>query len=181
MTASTPIDRPTGGFEWTKQLRAQLPIVRGIHVPEFKLSDNPLVGPPDFSIQPPSGDTPRIGGCGSEAAQQFDALALLDADNGFEPNHLEILAGVQRQSGAHVVTCARCLAREAIHFPAPVRRGPGAVKSGAGAPCREGSRPFTPARFTLSGRASARGARPASRRRARRRCRARAPPAARRR
>jgi hypothetical protein len=36
MTASPQIDWPTGGFEWTKDLRAKLPIVRGIRAPEFK-------------------------------------------------------------------------------------------------------------------------------------------------
>ncbi|BBL76840.1 DUF4132 domain-containing protein [Methylomagnum ishizawai] len=35
MTASQPIDWPTGGFQWTDDLRAKLPIVRGVHVPEF--------------------------------------------------------------------------------------------------------------------------------------------------
>lgn len=35
MTIALNIDWPTGGFEWTDELRAKLPIVRGVHVPEF--------------------------------------------------------------------------------------------------------------------------------------------------
>jgi hypothetical protein len=31
--AATPIEWPSGGFQWSDELRAQLPIVRGIHAP----------------------------------------------------------------------------------------------------------------------------------------------------
>ncbi len=58
-----------------------------------------------------SGDTPRIIGCSSAASQQFDAIALLDADNWFEPEHLETLVKVQAESGALIVTSLRRLVR----------------------------------------------------------------------
>lgn len=58
-----------------------------------------------------SGDTPRTVGCASAASQQFDAIALLDADNWFEPGHLAAMAHVQKQAGVQVVTCARNLVR----------------------------------------------------------------------
>jgi len=58
-----------------------------------------------------SGDTPRVVGCGSAAGQQFDAVALLDADNWFEPEHLESLLKVQAESNALIVTCPRRLVR----------------------------------------------------------------------
>lgn len=53
MTASPSIDWPTGGFDWTDELRAKLPVVRGTHAPEFKAKrDSP--GPmPDFSCRYP--------------------------------------------------------------------------------------------------------------------------------
>lgn len=58
-----------------------------------------------------SGDTPRTVGCGSASGQQFDAIALLDADNWFEPEHLETMLKVQVESGALIVTCSRRLVR----------------------------------------------------------------------
>ena len=58
-----------------------------------------------------SGDTPRVVGCSSAAAQRYDAIALLDADNWFEPEHLETLVRVQAASQAPIVTCARTLRR----------------------------------------------------------------------
>lgn len=50
MTASQPIDWPTGGFQWTDDLRAKLPIVRGVHVPEFK----PLTELSAYTCETPS-------------------------------------------------------------------------------------------------------------------------------
>jgi hypothetical protein len=41
MTASSQIEWPSGEFQWTDELRAQLPIMRGVRVPEFKLPDDP--------------------------------------------------------------------------------------------------------------------------------------------
>lgn len=39
---------PSGGFVWTETLREQLPIIRGIHIAEFTLSDEPIHHPPKF-------------------------------------------------------------------------------------------------------------------------------------
>lgn len=58
-----------------------------------------------------SGDAPRLIGCASAAAQAFDAVLLLDADNWFQPDHIETLLRVQQRHAALVVTCARRLLR----------------------------------------------------------------------
>jgi hypothetical protein len=55
------------------------------------------------------GNTPRFIGSVSAESLGYDAIALLDADNWFQPNHLETLLALQSQSGASVVTCARLL------------------------------------------------------------------------
>lgn len=57
------------------------------------------------------GDTPR--GVGSIAAigQGFDAIAYLDADNWYYPDHIETLLKLQKKSGAAVVTSGRNLHR----------------------------------------------------------------------
>jgi glycosyltransferase involved in cell wall biosynthesis len=57
------------------------------------------------------GDTPRCIGALSISAQGFDAITLLDADNWFEPNHIETLLKMQRDTGAQVVTGTRTLRR----------------------------------------------------------------------
>ena len=57
------------------------------------------------------GDTPRAVGGLSAASMGFDAITLLDADNWFEPNHIELLSALQRETGAHVVTGTRYLRR----------------------------------------------------------------------
>src|SRR5690606_27227136 len=57
------------------------------------------------------GDTPRAIGGLSASNMGFDAITLLDADNWCEPNHLELLSAVQRESGAMVVTGTRYLRR----------------------------------------------------------------------
>jgi len=46
--ATDSIVWPSGGFVWTDKLRAQLPIIRGIHTPEFSLSEDPIHHPPKF-------------------------------------------------------------------------------------------------------------------------------------
>ena len=57
------------------------------------------------------GDTPR--GVGSVAAigQGFDAIAYLDADNWYDPEHINILMSLHKKTGAAVVTSARNLHR----------------------------------------------------------------------
>jgi hypothetical protein len=55
------------------------------------------------------GNTPRLIGSASADSLGYDAIALLDADNWFEPIHLETLLALQLRSGASVVTCARRL------------------------------------------------------------------------
>lgn len=57
------------------------------------------------------GDAPRAVGCAVASAQGFDAIALLDADCWFEPDHLQIMAGVMQEAGREVVTCPRNLFR----------------------------------------------------------------------
>ncbi len=46
MTTSPPIDWPTGGFEWTEELRAKLPIIRGIRVTDPKPPTGAWTKPP---------------------------------------------------------------------------------------------------------------------------------------
>lgn len=41
MTASPHIEWPTGGFLWTDELRAKLPVVRGVNAPAFPLPGDP--------------------------------------------------------------------------------------------------------------------------------------------
>lgn len=57
------------------------------------------------------GDAPRMIGCISAAAQGFNAIALLDADNWYEPDHLARMIEMHRHSGASIITCARTLRR----------------------------------------------------------------------
>ena len=53
------------------------------------------------------GDTPRAIGSLSAIGQGFDAIAYLDADNWYKPNHIESLVALQRESGADVCTSVR--------------------------------------------------------------------------
>ena len=57
------------------------------------------------------GDTPR--GVGSVVAigQEFDAIAYLDADNWYDPEHIASLTELHKKTGAAVVTSARNLHR----------------------------------------------------------------------
>lgn len=57
------------------------------------------------------GDTPRAVGGLTASNMGFDAVTLLDADNWFEPNHIEVLSEVQKKTGVHVVTGTRYLRR----------------------------------------------------------------------
>jgi glycosyltransferase involved in cell wall biosynthesis len=53
------------------------------------------------------GDTPRGVGSASAAAQGYDAICFLDADNWYEPDHIENMLYAVETTGAQVVTMAR--------------------------------------------------------------------------
>lgn len=55
------------------------------------------------------GDTPRAIGSMSAIAQGFDAIAYLDDDNWFHPQHLESLVVLQQRTGAALCSSARML------------------------------------------------------------------------
>src|SRR5207244_1055632 len=55
------------------------------------------------------GNTPRAIGSASAIAQEFDAIAYVDSDNWYEPDHLERMVELQLQTGAAVCSCARAL------------------------------------------------------------------------
>src|SRR5579884_851283 len=55
------------------------------------------------------GDTARAIGAVSAAARNFDALAFLDADNWFLPNHLRSLLDLHEQTHADVCSSSRLL------------------------------------------------------------------------
>lgn len=57
------------------------------------------------------GDTPRLIGSVSAATQGYDAICWLDADNWYEPDHVERLVTLARQECAQVVTATRNLRR----------------------------------------------------------------------
>lgn len=54
-----------------------------------------------------NGNTPRALGSLFAEAQGFDAIAFLDADNWFEPDHLAKMIAAQNASGASVIGCKR--------------------------------------------------------------------------
>ena len=53
------------------------------------------------------GDAARAIGSVSAVAQGFDAIAWLDADNWYSPNHLATLVALHNDTGAAVVTSHR--------------------------------------------------------------------------
>lgn len=57
------------------------------------------------------GDTPRATAAMSANSQGYDAIAFLDADNWYEPHHLETLVRRQAETGAQIVTATRNLIR----------------------------------------------------------------------
>lgn len=57
------------------------------------------------------GDTPRAVGAMSANSLGYDAIAFLDADNWYDPAHIETLVQLQKQTNAHVVTATRRLIR----------------------------------------------------------------------
>jgi glycosyltransferase involved in cell wall biosynthesis len=56
-----------------------------------------------------TGNAGRAVGSVLAACDGFDAIAYLDSDNWYEPNHLETLVSLQRATGAAVCTSARNL------------------------------------------------------------------------
>lgn len=56
-----------------------------------------------------NGNTPRAIGCFSAMAEGVDAIAFLDADNWYEPDHLEKLVAEHQATGADVVTSGRVI------------------------------------------------------------------------
>ncbi|MFP6688355.1 MAG: glycosyltransferase [Alphaproteobacteria bacterium] len=55
------------------------------------------------------GNPPRAIGSVSAIGQGFDAIAWLDADNWYEPNHIESLVGLHRKQGAAICTSSRMI------------------------------------------------------------------------
>lgn len=53
------------------------------------------------------GDTPRGVGAACAAAGGFDAICFLDADNWYEPNHVETMRMIVEKTNAQVVTAVR--------------------------------------------------------------------------
>jgi glycosyltransferase involved in cell wall biosynthesis len=58
-----------------------------------------------------NGNTPRAIGSLSAMNQGFDAIAYLDADNWFYPNHVDLMLSQQRETGAAVCTASRSIHR----------------------------------------------------------------------
>jgi len=57
------------------------------------------------------GNTPRMIGAAVAAAQRYEGICFLDADNWFEPEHVQTLFALAQTTKAAVVTCARMLRR----------------------------------------------------------------------
>ena len=58
-----------------------------------------------------AGNTPRAIGSLSAMNQDFDAIAYLDADNWYYPNHLEAMIKLHQQTGEAVCTASRTIHR----------------------------------------------------------------------
>jgi hypothetical protein len=58
-----------------------------------------------------SGNTPRCLGSLSAMNLGYDAIAYLDADNWYYPNHIEAMIHLQRQTGADLCTATRSIHR----------------------------------------------------------------------
>jgi len=56
-----------------------------------------------------SGNAARAIGTVSAISQEFDAVAYLDADNWFQPKHLELMVDLQQKTGAAVCSSSRYL------------------------------------------------------------------------
>ncbi len=57
------------------------------------------------------GDTPRGVGSAVAACRGFDAIAFLDADCWYEPDHIELMLTALKENKASIVTCPRNLYR----------------------------------------------------------------------
>jgi hypothetical protein len=77
--------------------------------------DPPLAVPGDVQVlhlpqaHADFGNTPRAIGSVSAVAQDFDAIAYLDADNWYEPQHLELLCAAYQRTGAAICSSGRML------------------------------------------------------------------------
>ena len=58
-----------------------------------------------------NGNTPRAIGSLSAINRGFDAIAYLDADNWYDPSHIETMVALQRETGAVVCTAGRTINR----------------------------------------------------------------------
>lgn len=58
-----------------------------------------------------NGDTPRGLGAAWAIDKGYEAVAFLDADNWFQPNHIESLVGLFNESGAEVLVAGRSFHR----------------------------------------------------------------------
>jgi glycosyltransferase involved in cell wall biosynthesis len=58
------------------------------------------------------GDTPRGIGAAVASAQGYEAIAFLDADNWYEPDHIQTMVGVMKESNYPIITCPRNLFKE---------------------------------------------------------------------
>lgn len=59
-----------------------------------------------------NGNTPRMIGAVSAVNQGFHAIAFLDADNWYEPNHVAQMVALHRRTAADVCTSGRMIVRE---------------------------------------------------------------------
>jgi glycosyltransferase involved in cell wall biosynthesis len=59
-----------------------------------------------------NGNTARMIGAMSAVNQGFDAIAFLDADNWYEPDHIARMVALHRRTGAEVCTAGRMIVRE---------------------------------------------------------------------
>lgn len=57
------------------------------------------------------GDTPRLVGAAYATTAGYDGITLLDADNWFEPDHVETLLTLFKETGAPIITGTRTLRR----------------------------------------------------------------------
>jgi hypothetical protein len=76
---------------------------RNTQIPKFVQVIHLLVAHSDF------GNTPRAIGSVSAISQGFDAIAYLDCDNWYEPNHIESLNEAHTRTGAAVCSSGRTL------------------------------------------------------------------------
>jgi hypothetical protein len=71
------------------------------------------------------GDTPRVIGSMSAISQRFEAIAYLDGDNWYLPDHIATMVALQQRTGAAVCTATRDLYRLDGSFMATCRTSDG--------------------------------------------------------